>query len=217
MACPRCQSKCVARSAYDDETFICMACGHAGLAIRTPLRLGKPAQYGRPRGNAGQRKGAAKRWGKAALTDAQRDEIRREYAAGGISQAALAERYRVSPGFVCEIVNDGKPPKRAQHRLTQRDKFEIQRLYDGGGYTYAQLGVKFGVTAGRIGQVLAGTPLQRAAAEAQTARAIQAEYAAGGVTQRELGLKYRRSAYSVNKAIKMDLGENNPIKPLAIA
>ena len=205
MACARCKSNCVVRSAYADERSVCLACGYAPAVKRAPLRLGKPAQYGRPRGNAGQRKGAAKRCGKAALTDAQRDEIRREYEAGGVSQAALAERYCVSTGFVCEIVNAGKPPKRAQHRLTQRDKFEIQRLYDGGGYTYAQLGVKFGVTTGRIGQVLAETPLQRAAMEAQTARAIQADYAAGGVTQRELGLKYRRSAYSVNKAINMGL------------
>lgn len=42
--------------------------------------------------------------GNAKLTEVEVLEIRRLYATGGISQAALARRYRVSPTLICMVV-----------------------------------------------------------------------------------------------------------------
>ncbi len=160
--------------------------------------------------NQALRNGAAKRLGKPPLTDEQREAIRSEYAAGGVTQAALAERNGVTASFVSEIVNAGKPRARAntgrkaQHRLTQQDKLAIQRLYESGEWTRKELGLKFGVSVSRIGQVLAGSPIQRRTLKLDEARAIQAEYEAGGVSQRELGRRHKVSPYSVNKAVNMD-------------
>lgn len=46
------------------------------------------------------------RHGMAKLTQEVADEIRRRYAAGGITQSALAKEYNSSPARICEVVNN---------------------------------------------------------------------------------------------------------------
>ena len=109
-----------------------------------------------------RRAAAARRLGKPALTDGQRDEMRQLYADGGITQAQLAARYGVSKTFV-HFELQGIPPafKAKPHSRRKRaplpDDVVAAILADhADGVSQRALARKYELSAWRIHLVVRG-------------------------------------------------------------
>lgn len=86
-------------------SFVCHHCDTSKCVRPDHLYLGTPqsnmddkVRRGRLVASPGERNGQAK------LTNVQVEEIRRRYAAGGITQQVLADEYSISNQHVCKLV-----------------------------------------------------------------------------------------------------------------
>ena len=95
----------------------------------------------------------------AKVTEEQRQEIRRIYAADSVSQASLGERYGLSQTAVSKIVRGNRParklPWRAGDRnhaskVTDAQRREIFERYEKGGESSVALGREFGVVPSTV-------------------------------------------------------------------
>lgn len=79
------------------------------------------------------------------LTDAQVEDIRKEYAAGGVTQQELAIKYGVFNTTICKLVKHRsrgtKPPieRKGNAVLYENQVLLIRRLYSTGDYSYMDL------------------------------------------------------------------------------
>lgn len=108
--------------------------------------------------------------GNARLVDEQVVEMRHSYAAGGVTQSELAERFGVAAGTVRNAVRGeswadnegpvtrrrvGAPPARRQTALDASDILAIRERY-AGGETRTALAAEFEVSDGTVGFIVRG-------------------------------------------------------------
>ena len=87
--------------------FVCHRCDVPSCVNPKHLFLGTPADNAADRSAKGRSRGQPPGEGNvnAVLTNEQADELRERYAAGGISQRALAKEYGTSQSVVSRVVN----------------------------------------------------------------------------------------------------------------
>lgn len=95
----------------------------------------------------------------ARLSNADVATIRATYAAGGVTQRDLAERFGCRPQHVSRIVRGRKrgatTAERRTHRLTQSDADAI-RLACAAGERQADVGARFGITQPHVSHIVNG-------------------------------------------------------------
>lgn len=85
------------------------------------------------------------------LSDAQVEQVRNEYAAGGVTQQQLAKKYGVFNTTICQLVKhryrSDKAPieRRGNAILYEKHVILIRKLYNTGDYSYNDLAFLFGV------------------------------------------------------------------------
>ena len=98
--CPRCASATLAPSRWADEESICVACGYVAYHPAEFRKLGIPASKTASERSATAREsgleGARKRWAGRIVPDEVKAELRRRYAAGGVTLDDLADEYDIA-------------------------------------------------------------------------------------------------------------------------
>jgi transposase-like protein len=92
---------------------------------------------------------------KRKLLPAQRATIRALYAAGGISQAAIAERYGVNPATIKFVLTETDDTY--EERFSAHERAEIVRMYDTGQWSYRRLADVFHCSYNTIANIVNGT------------------------------------------------------------
>lgn len=126
------------------------------------LFLGTPAINGADKKAKGRARGAkGERNSHAKLTNAQREEVRRLYAADHLLTPELAEMFGISVSSICEIVRDIRQPdapgrkerfaqtrrgeRNGRAKITQAIADEIRTRYRAGGISQQSLGDEYGI------------------------------------------------------------------------
>ena len=166
-----------------------------------------------------------KRGRRPTLTESQVREIRRRYAAGGITYRELADEYGVSIANIFRIIKleytaDMEEAKKNNARrgeahektpFTESQVREIRRHYAAGGITYRELADEYGVSLYVIFSIIkaaytadmAGTKRVNTSKLTEShANEIRGRYAVGGITYRELAAEYGVSAQTIANIIK---------------
>ena len=166
-----------------------------------------------------------KRGRRPTLTESQVREIRRRYAAGGITYRELADEYGVSIANIFRIIKleytaDMEEAKKNNARrgeahektpFTESQVREIRRRYAAGGITYRELADEYGVSLYVIFSIIkaaytadmAGTKRVNTSKLTEFhANEIRGRYAVGGITYRELAAEYGVSAQTIANIIK---------------
>jgi Mor family transcriptional regulator len=96
------------------------------------------------------------------LTDEQRDEIRRRFAAGE-SNASLSREFQVSNGYITEIVRGRKTRNRRSKRTPRRVRTlspeeiaEVRLRWQRGGVSQRALADEFGIDPSTVSRMVTG-------------------------------------------------------------
>lgn len=106
----------------------------------------------------------------AKLTDAEVVEIRKRYAAGGVTYRELAEDYGTVIPTIASIITGKsrleaggpistwamKGDKTPNSKLNEKDVLQIRDMYAGGGYTYAMIADNFAISKGWVAEIVRG-------------------------------------------------------------
>ena len=133
-------------------------CGNPSCVNAEHLRVGTPAENARDMVNDGNQ-------GNQKLTQDDAAEIRRLFAAGGISQREIARQYGVKPATIGAIIAnetfpdpDYTPPpkiKRTAANFLGPDKArQIRQLYAEGGMSQRELADRFDISLSAVSQIV---------------------------------------------------------------
>jgi len=98
------------------------------------------------------------------LSNAERDQLRAEYASGNFTQMQLAKRYRISQATVSATIRGVQNQGQGEHskrrtgnfrrKLTPEQLTEIQTLYATGNHTQTELASRFNCHQTRISVII---------------------------------------------------------------
>ncbi len=152
----------------------------------------------------GRRKGG--RGGPRKLTNGQAQYISRRYREGGISKAALARKFGVSPSVISSVLRRkgayaGISIQSFGRKLTGPEIEEIRRRYAKGGVTQLELGREFGVAQSTISEVVGREDYRVPRLTGNQIHEIRRRYGGGGVTQSDLAWEFAVAQTTVSKIV----------------